>query len=438
MSRKVFISFLGSSNYQECFYVRNETGFKSSNVRYIQEATLEYLISTSEWTAKDVAYILLTKGAEKRNWADNGHINYATNQPILQTGLEKQLANKHFPFDIIPVKDLPDGNQEEEIWQIFNKVFEVIQDDDELYFDLTHGFRYLPMLILVLGNYAKFLKNVTIKSITYGNYESRNKETNEALIIDLKALSDLQDWTSSSASFITNGNITMLTNLCNRDLTPLIKASKGKNENAKILKNYMLAFERVVEDLNTCRGMSILNNDNIKSVFNLSRLLNDIIIEPMKPIIEKLKDSFNDFSPSDNIQNGYAAAKWCFDNKMYQQALTILHEMLYSHVCASLKWDFDNMGKRACISAAFHIALNNLPQEKWKCNEVDIPLIHEALECTTLRMLLPVYNITDNLRNDFNHSGMRNNPCSRKKIIGYIESSILLTQDLIKNSEKCL
>ena len=33
-----------------------------------------------------------------------------------------------------------------------------MQDGDELYFDLTHGFRYLPMLVMVLINYSKFLK----------------------------------------------------------------------------------------------------------------------------------------------------------------------------------------------------------------------------------------------------------------------------------------
>ena len=66
MSRKVFISFLGFSNYGECIYTKDN--YKSSSVRFIQEATLDYLCQTENWTEKDAAYILLTKGAEEKNW----------------------------------------------------------------------------------------------------------------------------------------------------------------------------------------------------------------------------------------------------------------------------------------------------------------------------------------------------------------------------------
>lgn len=66
MARKVFISVLGYSNYGKCFYTRKSEGFKSDEVRYVQEATLQYLMSVSEWTKADCAYILLTKGAEQK------------------------------------------------------------------------------------------------------------------------------------------------------------------------------------------------------------------------------------------------------------------------------------------------------------------------------------------------------------------------------------
>ena len=206
MSRKVFISFLGFSNYGACHYVRE--GFKSSEVRYIQEATLRYLMDQSQWTAQDAAYILLTEGAENRNWVDNGQLD-REGKVIEQTGLKIQMERMNLPFVVHPIRNLPDGNNEKEIWQIFERIFEVIEEGDELYFDLTHGFRYLPMLILVLGNYSKFLKKISVGGITYGNYESRNRETNEAPIIDLLPLSELQDWTSSAVAYLTSGNITL-------------------------------------------------------------------------------------------------------------------------------------------------------------------------------------------------------------------------------------
>lgn len=422
MNRKVFISVLGLGNYSSCFYTRIDKEFKSKEVRYIQEATLDYLTKTEEWNSSDVAYILLTHGAEKKNWVDNGHIRPETNLPIEQSGLKTQLERMKLPFPVIPIKNLPDGNDEKEIWMIFEQVFKLLQENDELYFDLTHGFRYLPMLILVLGNYSKFLKNIVVKSITYGNYEARNRERNEAAIIDLHPLSDLQDWTFASANFLKNGNITQLKNLCDQNLKPILKEAKGSNLAATTLKKYMAALERVVNDMNTCRGINIIHGNNINELFYLSSQLTDVIIEPLKPVIEKMRDSFTEFMPSPNIKNGYLAAKWCFDNQLYQQALTILHETIISHICESEKWD--NIHHRELVSKALNIYINKTGQEGWQCSPDQVDLIKEILSNKALAFLASTYKVTTSLRNDYNHAGMRSNPANRQRLISQLKERI--------------
>lgn len=422
MNRKVFISVLGLGNYSSCFYTRIDKEFKSKEVRYIQEATLDYLTKTEEWNSSDVAYILLTHGAEKKNWVDNGHVRPETNLPIEQSGLKTQLERMKLPFPVIPIKNLPDGNDEKEIWMIFEQVFKLLQENDELYFDLTHGFRYLPMLILVLGNYSKFLKNIVVKSITYGNYEARNRERNEAAIIDLHPLSDLQDWTFASANFLKNGNITQLKNLCDQNLKPILKEAKGSNLAATTLKKYMAALERVVNDMNTCRGINIIQGNNINELFYLSSQLTDVIIEPLKPVIEKMRDSFTEFMPSPNIKNGYLAAKWCFDNQLYQQALTILHETIISHICESEKWD--NIHHRELVSKALNIHINKTGQEGWQCSPDQVDLIKEILSNKALAFLASTYKVTTSLRNDYNHAGMRSNPANRQRLISQLKERI--------------
>ena len=59
MARKVFISFLGGTNYQYCDYQKD--GVSYGNVRFIQEATLNYLNVNEKWTANDVLMILPRK-----------------------------------------------------------------------------------------------------------------------------------------------------------------------------------------------------------------------------------------------------------------------------------------------------------------------------------------------------------------------------------------
>lgn len=422
MARKVFISVLGLSNYGSCFYTRDDKGFKSQEVRYIQEATLDYLMKMGNWNITDIAYILLTHGAEKRNWVDNGHIYQGSSLPIEQSGLKTQLEKMKLPFPIIPIKNLPDGNDEKEIWMIFEQVFNLLQENDELYFDLTHGFRYLPMLILVLGNYSKFLKNIVVKSITYGNYEARNRETNEAAIIDLYPLSDLQDWTFASANFLKNGNITQLKSMCDQNLKPILKEAKGSNLAATTLKKYMAALECIVNDMNTCRGINIIQGNNINELFTLSSQLTDVIIEPLKPVIEKMRDSFAEFIPSPNIKNGYLAAKWCFDNQLYQQSLTILHETIISHICEGKKWN--DIRYREIVSKTLNIYINKIEQEKWQCTPDQVDLIKEILGNKALGFLASMYVVTTSLRNDYNHAGMRTNPANRQRIISQLKERI--------------
>lgn len=438
MARKVFVSVLGYSNYGKCFYTRLSEDFKSDEVRYVQEATLQYLMSVSEWTADDCVYILLTKGAEQKNWIDNGHCEYGTNVPIQQPGLASMLEVRHLPFPVIPVKNIPDGNDEKEIWTIFERVFSLIQEGDELYFDMTHGFRYLPMLILVLGNYSKLLKNVVVKSITYGNYEACNKETNEAPLIDLLALSNLQDWTSASASFLKNGNLSMLKSLCKQNLAPILKETKGTNLKAKTLNRYIDALEAVVSDMNTCRGINILNGDNFAELISWSDQLKDVIIEPMKPVVERLKYSFQNFTPSKNIKNGYAAAKWCFDNHLYQQSLTILHETIVSHICESEGLNVAEREEREIVNMSFTIYKENIVREKWRCEAKQVELIEKLLNNDLLKSLASTFLVTTTLRNDYNHAGMRQNPAKQDKFQIKLKERLDIIFSMIENETICL
>ena len=170
MARKVFISFLGTSHYDEGRYTRGS--FISDKTRFIQIATLQFLQNIEKWNSGDKCIILLTKSAKDSNWVDKGSFRGKTHE---YDGLHTELHRLNLPIEICPLEGIPDGNNEVEVLEIFSKLFNELRDHDELYFDVTHGFRSLPMLAIVLGNYTKFLKDATVKSITYGNWEARQE-----------------------------------------------------------------------------------------------------------------------------------------------------------------------------------------------------------------------------------------------------------------------
>ena len=73
MARKVFISVLGTGYYEACKYIKGS--FCSTETRFIQQATLEYLKVCNNWVTKnadgevvDRIIILLTDGAKETNW----------------------------------------------------------------------------------------------------------------------------------------------------------------------------------------------------------------------------------------------------------------------------------------------------------------------------------------------------------------------------------
>ena len=316
MARKVFISVLGTGFYGKCVYFKDD--FKSTETRFIQRATLEMLTRDESWNAEtDKGFILLTEKAKTANWliANNSRKNRdGVEEPY--TCLHDELIEAQLPLEITPV-DIPDGKDEREMWEIFEKVFSLLKEGDELYFDVTHGFRYLPMLVLVLGNYAKFLRNAKVKSLTYGNYEVADKRTKPELapFVDITPLSVLQDWTFSGASFTQMGKVSNFT-----ESLKGITSQLGIGRNASMigqLNRLLNTFERQIA---TCRGREIMEG---KEVCEVQRLIRKIskdkgIPRPLQEILARMNAEIADFS-SESFDNLVHAIKWCERYGMIQQ-----------------------------------------------------------------------------------------------------------------------
>lgn len=442
MARRVFISVLGTGFYGKCKYTRGEyNSEKASETRFVQQSTLEYL-NVYDWTKNDAAIFLLTSKAKSQNWNKEikSRVNLSTKEEEEYFGLEYVLEQMNMPVEICPV-DIPDGKDEDEMWDIFNTLFNELKDGDELYFDLTHSFRYIPMLVLVLGNYSKFLKNVTIKSITYGNYEARNE--NNAPIVDLLPLSALQDWTYAAGQFLESGNVRRLQHLCNEELKPILKETKGRDTDATNLKAFINTLGDVIDERQMCRGMSIIKSESFSKLKSVSDKLETTKIDPLNPVFDKIKQSMVYFDENENVKNGYSAAVWCFQNGLLQQSATILQEFVISFVCLRHGIQIDDEGKRDWVTSAFTIKSKNLLEKDWRLNkdlelaEVQKANIKRILEDDLFEskdFINAFVNLSE-VRNDYNHSGMRSkrSPLSTNSIKANIEKCINFFGSLLFN-----
>ena len=406
MPRKVFISFLGTSKYNECEYVKDDFSYRSS---FIQEATFRYLTSIEEWSENDRILILLTKQAEEKNWEGlNSLFKDIAGQTVVDT-----------------IRDIPEGKNEQEIYAIFQKVYEYLLDCDILYFDLTHGFRYLPMLILVLGNYAKFLKNVTVKSITYGNWEMSANGTKPAPITDLLPLSELQDWTFAAGQFIKSGNAEQLTALSEKEYTPILRDTLGKDESARRLKAFSNSLSTIVSERQTCRGLDIFSGNSVKRINNDYHCLPIESSKPYAPIFQKIADTWADFNEEYDVLNGIKAAKWCFDKGLYLQAATCLEESVLFYYSIKLGLNPLSGLDQKLLAGGFDYASNSFSKRKDDSfYSDDIRKIGKTILESYQEIIRPLQVLKEQIRNDFNHAGIRNNPQKSDTIKNNLEKQL--------------
>lgn len=414
---KAFVSFLGTNDYLDCIYRLDESD--NTVYKYVQE----YFVNNfcKEWDKEDEIRIFLTEEAERKNWNNNGHGKE-------NIGLKERLDKLNLQCTIQPITNLPCGNTEEEIWQLFEKIFESFKENEEVIFDITHSFRSLPMLMLVLLNYSRLLKKIKIKGIYYGAfeilgpvYEVRNKPENERIapIINLNNLIGLQDWTLATYNFIENGITKDINRIANERIKPILSDTKGQDPEASSIRDLLKDLEAISQNILTCRGREITNFDYNKTHKTIKTLIDSKTnhIKPLPHLLEKIDNKIKLFNNAD-ILNGLKSVEWCLQHNLYQQGITIFQESLISYVLSLLNKDWQNKDKRELVSSAFRIKSQNINEKDWndkaRSNRV---FIDKLLNLTELDKLKAIYSSLTEIRNDINHAGMLEGSREYKKII---------------------
>ena len=131
---KVYLSFLGATDYIPCTYFRENIG-EVKNARFVQQAMIG--LFCKDWNQEDRICIFTTNAAETKNWNDNGHVRkYASECK----GLKSCIDQFNLDVDVRNIS-IPEGKNEKEIWEVFQIIYDCINLNDEVIFDITHAFR---------------------------------------------------------------------------------------------------------------------------------------------------------------------------------------------------------------------------------------------------------------------------------------------------------
>lgn len=447
MRRRVFLSVLGTGFYNKCSYVDAQKQFKSAPTRFIQEATLEAL-GVEKWSEHDAVYIFTTEKARQENWDKTSQVRsrYGANEePQEYIRLEQVLEEKHYAAKIEGV-DIPDGLNTEEMWKVFEAMYNKLEDGDRLYLDITHGFRYLPMMILVLCQYASFMKKTSICSLTYGNFEAMDRQANEAPLMDLSALTMLQGLTMGAAEFEKFGKM--------GSISEMFMQSASNKAERKLFQTLRSEATAMDESLATCRGLELQNGSHAVDLQKTLQQLQTLgFSAPMGSLFSKMQSQLNGFGIN-GAQNLRAAIEWCIQYGMTQQGYTLCKETVITLLCEHFKdWDpftnledeaiakevdgkkkkalIKNRGKRFrdFVSSTLGLSEDDASDEsKWRYDLQEYKnLTRSLLKEKVVNDLRGSYSVLTSHRNQINHAGF----------LAPISGSIL-QKALEKNAKNCL
>jgi len=410
----VFISFLGTNDYLHCTYYRDN--FEEKDVRFVQEATIKYCCRN--WDSEDRIVIFITKEAKIKNWMDNGHIDRKTKKRKQCIGLKNCIDNLRLNPQVQQI-DIPDGHNEDEIWEIFKIVYDSLNSGDKAIFDITHAFRSIPMLAIVLLNYAKVLKNVSLAGIYYGAFEvlgsyhqasEKPLEKRRAPILDLTTFDQLMDWSFAVDRFLEAGDAKAISGLSKRAVAPVLEKSKGKDRAAAAVKYVADALDTYTRTLATCRGLEISTSvEHLKQ--ELANCMDVDLVKPLQPLFEYINKQVG-FYKGDIISDGIQAAKWCLEHNLIQQGFTILQEILITNFIICTSGDPTDKNQRNIAASAISIYQQNIPEDKWTGVAGSFPEITKQYNYLYKKEvdLVEVLDALTELRNDLNHAGFRKQP----------------------------
>ena len=329
---KVFMTVVGMGGYDEATYRIGDNEYTN---RSIQKALLTYFKDTGREFDKIV--FLLTEKARENKWekvkyterkkADDGS---EIKIPHEEEGL-RSFTEKLFPGKAVD-KNIADGVNDNDFLSIFQQIYESMDENDEITFDVTNGFRSIPFLFYPVISYAKELKNITIDNIYYGPYV---RGINPTVILDLQKYGEILDWANAAHIFRISGNAKEILQLSQKRYNGLEeKDSFGESQQASKW------LSSLTEALLTCRGddsKESISKSARKLFQSRSKMESSSRNKEYMLFDELLKhalDSVSEFNKDMNhYELGMHTAEWCIERGLVQQAYTALREAHISYLC---------------------------------------------------------------------------------------------------------
>lgn len=427
---------------QTCYELDDQ---RSDPVRFVQHALIGFLCA--DWSDTDRILIFYTEESHKKNWLDGGQPRIESD--IERIGLESILSGMSLS---VPVEGclIKEGFTEEDIWSIFDTVYEKLTDGDEIYFDVTHAFRSIPLFSMVLFNYARFMKGTRLAAIYYGAFEKLgpaflvkqqipDPRNRVAPIIDLTSIARLQATNVAASDFLEFGKVGTIANqLSGRATSGGTGASRKTADALRVLRTQLANLDFYID---TCRIYEIQSGRFYKAIndhFNDVLWSTDLLASE-KLLLRKIKEKLRSFGfvPSFSEANIKAAIRWALAYGMMQQTYTLGQEFIITKTYNFLtsRWRDELCDLPRLFSGSDSITklrifisgvLGHNPAQPFAGTSAEKAFAARLLEYQWMKDLKKAYDPLRNFRNFLNHGK------------GQLRSSEELARVFEQNYDACL
>ncbi|MBQ9146217.1 MAG: TIGR02221 family CRISPR-associated protein [Rikenellaceae bacterium] len=250
-----------------------------------------------------------------------------------------------------------------------------LKEGDELYVDITHSFRSLPLYIMNLLVYLRDVssKKIKISGIYYGMLEATS-DLGYTPIVDLSDVLNVSSWISGAYSFMEFGNADKIAELV-RSIDSNLCADLLQFSNTKNL-NHLAELERQSQKLS-----KLLQQSQLPS---MARML---IVPIIGDFVQRL--SVDEKSPYRHSKFQSKLARWQFNNKNYLAAYISLQEAIITYhaeayqVESGVDIDVYDKNKRDAIKDKLNDRNDMSISKEWKKLSRNVSLKRNALAHNT-------------------------------------------------------
>jgi CRISPR-associated DxTHG motif protein len=403
------LTFLGVGKYEPTAYIWKGQEYVSA---YAPVATYHFL-------KPDAMTVLVTEEAHQQIY------------PALRADLPADVSVQPLP--------IPLGQNEAELWQIFDQISGVVRPGDEVAFDITHGLRSFPLLGLLAAAFLRSGLDVHVPAVLYGAYDVRDRCVipNRTPMFDLSPMLALLEWSAAADRFNRTGDARFLASLLKSQQKALALSAendKGRLVEVGALGGLATTLTDIPQSLRLIRPHQAM--ERIASLADRIRRAQPVLARaaatrPFSLLLNSIEHTFLPLglqTPAssrlvvESLRRQRLMIAWYVEREQWVPAVTLAREWLVSWTIAQLqKQDLLDKGTREKAEDALNKEAYALKQAK----RAGPPFVPSDLAgIPDIEPLLKLWSNLTDVRNDINHAGMRLLPGKSEDLVAQIETCV--------------